>query len=113
MSSPQLKSLRPALFIAPGLVVEVTEIVAHKADEPNDAKFLGVDFDALGERAQVIAAVAAALGPHLLASAAGAYNTRSILSRLDSQRVRSPTVLLSNVFNEFELLSLKCFQPSK
>jgi len=72
MSSPQLKSLRPALFIAPGLVVEVTEIVAHKADEPNDAKFLGVDFDALGERAQVIAAVAAALGPHLLASAAGA-----------------------------------------
>jgi hypothetical protein len=44
---------------------------------------------------------------------AGAYNTRSILSRLDSQRVRSPTVLFSNVFNEFELLSLKCFQPSK
>jgi hypothetical protein len=33
--------------------------------------FLRVDFDALGERAQIIAAVAAALGPHPLAGRSG------------------------------------------
>lgn len=37
----------------------------------HDAKFLRVDFDALGQRAKVIAAIAAALGPHSLARRPG------------------------------------------
>jgi hypothetical protein len=32
---------------------------------------LRIDFDALGERAEVIAAIAAALGPHALAGVPG------------------------------------------
>lgn len=37
----------------------------------HDAKFLRVDFNASGERAEVIAAAAAALGPHPLAGRPG------------------------------------------
>ena len=41
------------------------------AFRPHDAQFFLVDFDALGERAEVIAAVAAAIGPHSLAGGPG------------------------------------------
>ncbi len=39
----------------------------QRAFRPHDANFLRVHLDALGERAEVVATVAAALGPHALA----------------------------------------------
>jgi hypothetical protein len=37
------------------------------AFRPHDPRFFLIDFDALGERAEVIAAVASAISPHALA----------------------------------------------
>src|SRR5882757_7482218 len=43
----------------------------ENAFRPRDAQFFLIDFDALGERAKMIAAVAAVLGPHAPAGCPG------------------------------------------
>jgi hypothetical protein len=47
------------------------ERAQERAFRSHDAKFFLIDFDALGERAEVVAAVASALGPHPLAGGPG------------------------------------------
>jgi hypothetical protein len=55
----KLGTPKPAFF-----ALEAATSVRSNSLGPHDANFFRVDFNALGERARVIAAVATALGPH-------------------------------------------------
>ena len=55
----------------PFLRFQRRRVFAEHTFRPHDAQFFLIDFDALGERAKMIAAVAAVLGPHALAGRPG------------------------------------------
>jgi hypothetical protein len=63
----ELGTPKPAVFA----LESSDESAQEHAFRSHGAQFLLIDFDALGKRAEVIAAIAAAIGPHALAGSPG------------------------------------------